>query len=69
MKKLFVCFVTLFLIVNGNAFSEEKRGILDKIEGGLDRIFGQEVETRTEKGVFGVRKKRREHGHFFIPLS
>ena len=48
MKRLFVCFVTLFLLVNGNAFSEEKRGILDKIEGGLDRIFGQEVETRTD---------------------
>ena len=48
MKKLHVCFVTLFLLVNGNAFSEEKRGILDKLEGGLDRIFGQEVETRTD---------------------
>ena len=48
MKKLLVCFVTLFLLVNGNAFSEEKRGILDKIEGGLDRVFGQEVETRND---------------------
>ena len=48
MRKLLVCFVTLFLLVNGNAFSEEKRGILDKLEGGLDRIFGQEVETRTD---------------------
>ena len=48
MKKLLVCFVTLFLLINGNAFSEEKRGILDKIEGGLDRIFGQEVETRSD---------------------
>ena len=48
MKKLLVCFFTLSLLVNGNSFSEEKRGMLDKIEGGLDRIFGQEVETRTD---------------------
>ena len=40
--------MTIFLFVNINAFSAEKRGILDKIEGGLDRIFGQEVETRTD---------------------
>ena len=48
MKKLFVCLLALFLLINVNAFSAEKRGILDKIEGGLDRIFGQEVETRTD---------------------
>jgi hypothetical protein len=45
MKKLLICFVTLFWLINGNAFAGEKRGILDKIEGGLDKIFGQDVET------------------------
>ena len=48
MKRLLACLVTLILFVNINAFSAEKRGVLDKIEGGLDKIFGKEVETRTD---------------------
>ena len=48
MKRLLACLLTLILFVNVNAFSAEKRGVLDKIEGGLDRIFGQEVETKTD---------------------
>ena len=48
MRKLLVYIVALFLLVNVNAFAAEKRGILDKIEGGLDRIFGKEVETKSD---------------------
>ena len=45
MKRLFIYIVAIFLTANVNAFAGEKRGILDKIEGGLDTIFGKEVET------------------------
>ena len=100
MKRLFVCFVTLFLLVNGNAFSDRKkrhirlnrrwvrqniwsrsrdknrceakkknktynnknsqnqvvskpckqikRGVADKLEGGLDKLFGQKVHTKAD---------------------
>ena len=49
MKKLTVCFITIFMLMNVYAFAaEKKRGILDKIEGRLDKIFGQEVETKTD---------------------
>ena len=48
MKRLLIYSVSLLLLVNVNAFSAEKRGILDKIEGGLDKIFGKEIETKTD---------------------
>ena len=57
MKRLLACLVTLILFVNINAFSAEKRGVLDKIEGGLDKIFGKEVETRTDVKL----KKKKKH--------
>ena len=45
MKKFLVYIVAAYLSANVNVFAGEKRGILDKIEGGLDTIFGKEVET------------------------
>ena len=48
MKRLIFFVATIFLISNVNAFAAEKKGILDKIEGGLDRIFGKEVETKSD---------------------
>ena len=57
MKRLLIYSVSLLLLVNVNAFSAEKRGILDKIEGGLDKIFGKEIETKTD---VKLKKKRQE---------
>ena len=48
MKRFLVYIFTLFLFVNVNLFASEKKGILDKIEGGLDRVFGKEVETKSD---------------------
>ena len=56
MKKLLISFTSLFLLLNVNG--QLNAGILDKLEGGLDRLFGQEVETKSDVEAKKAKKKK-----------
>ena len=55
MKKLLISFTLLFLLLNVNG--QLNAGMLDKLEGGLDRLFGQEVETKSDVEAKKIKKK------------
>ena len=58
MKKKLVLLTSIILLLNSNVYSaEQNRGFMDKLEAGLDKIFGKEIETKSDVKESKKKKK------------